>query len=431
MDKWVSRGLYYIILIFVLIGFLQTLGLSIATEPLTQLLNQLSQFVPKLIGAALILLAAWILARALKFAVSRGLEAANFDKRLGTRVGLEAQKVAPLGKTLADVSYWLVFLLFLPVALKVLDLQGVMEPIENMTNEVLGFVPRLVGAGLILALGWFLARILQAIITNLLVAVGADRLGERIGLGTTFGSRQLSDLTGLIVYIIVLISAVIASLNELRLDAIAGPAVSMLNQVMEAIPHIIAAAFLLTLAYLVGRLVASLTANLLAGIGFNDLLEKLGIAKAASKIDRPPSSIAGYLLLVIIMLFAAIEASRLIGFVVLADLLQRFTIFTGEIIFALIVFGVGLYLANVVYQTVRSSNAPQAPYLAVAARVSIIVLAGAIALQHMGLAGDIIRLAFGIILGALAVAAAMAFGLGGRDLAAKKLQGWFDAMKKR
>ncbi|MEE9231628.1 MAG: hypothetical protein V3U86_13070, partial [Acidobacteriota bacterium] len=93
--------------------------------------------------------------------------------------------------------------------------------------------------------------------------------------------------------------------------------------------------------------------------------------------------------------------------------------------------GVGLYLANVVYQTVRSSNAPQAPYLAVAARVSIIVLAGAMALQHMGLAGDIIRLAFGIILGALAVAAAMAFGLGGRDLAAKKLQGWFDAMKKR
>ena len=137
------------------------------------------------------------------------------------------------------------------------------------------------------------------------------------------------------------------------------------------------------------------------------------------------------LLRVVILLFAVIEASSLMGFDALADLLTRFTVFTGNVILALIVFGVGLYLAQVVAQAVQTSNAPQAPYLAMASRVSIIVLAGAIGLERMGLAGDIIRLAFGIILGAIAVAAAMAFGFGGRDLAGKKLQGWFDSTKKR
>ncbi len=64
-----------------------------------------------------------------------------------------------------------------------------------------------------------------------------------------------------------------------------------------------------------------------------------------------------------------------------------------------------------------------------AARVSIIGLAGAIALQQMGLANEIISLAFGIILGSLAVAAALAFGIGGRDIAARKLEGWLDARR--
>ncbi len=431
VEKWVGKAVYYILLLFVIIAFLQRLNLNIATEPLSQFLNQLAQFMPKLIGGSFFLLVAWIVARLLRLAVSRGLEAAKFDERVSTQAGLDTRKVAPLSKTLADAVYWLVFLVFLPVILSALELQDVMQPVEAMTNQILSFLPRLFAAGLILAIGWFLARIVQGIVRNLLAATGADELGERVGLGTTFGSRKLSDLTGLVVYLLIFISAIILSLNKLQLDAIAGPAVSMLRQVTDAIPAIIAATLLMMLAYLVGRLVAGLAANLLAGVGFNALLEKLGMAKPSAKPERMPSSVAGYLILVVIMLFAAIEASRLLGFETLADLLAGFTVFTGRAIVGLIVFGVGLYLANVVAVTVQSSGASQAPFLAVAARVSIIVLAGAIALNQMGLGTEIIQLAFGILLGAVAVASALAFGIGGRDIAAKKLQGWFDSMKKK
>ena len=66
----------------------------------------------------------------------------------------------------------------------------------------------------------------------------------------------------------------------------------------------------------------------------------------------------------------------------------------------------------------------------IVARISIVILSGAIALRQMGLANEIIELAFGILLGSVAVAAALAFGLGGRDIAATQLFGWLGSRKK-
>jgi hypothetical protein len=129
------------------------------------------------------------------------------------------------------------------------------------------------------------------------------------------------------------------------------------------------------------------------------------------------------------MLFAAIEASRLLGFVLLADLVSEFTAFAGQVVLGLIIFAIGLYLANLAAKTVQASGAAQAGWLAMAARVSILVLAGAMALRQMGLANEIINLAFGLLLGAIAVAMALAFGLGGREAAAREVEGWLQSIK--
>ncbi|NIO72751.1 MAG: mechanosensitive ion channel, partial [Anaerolineae bacterium] len=132
---------------------------------------------------------------------------------------------------------------------------------------------------------------------------------------------------------------------------------------------------------------------------------------------------------VAIMLFAAIEASRLLGFVLLADLVAQFTAFAGQVILGLIILAIGLYLANLAAKTVQASGVAQAGMLALAARISILVLAGAMALRQMGLANEIINLAFGLLLGAIAVAVALAFGLGGREAAARELEEWLQSVK--
>jgi hypothetical protein len=132
---------------------------------------------------------------------------------------------------------------------------------------------------------------------------------------------------------------------------------------------------------------------------------------------------------VAIMFFATIEAARLLGFVLLADLISQFIAFAAQVILGLIIFAVGLYLANLAAKTVEASGTTQAGLLALATRLSILVLAGAMALRQMGLANEIINLAFGLLLGAIAVAAALAFGLGGRETAARHLESWLESVK--
>jgi hypothetical protein len=429
VERQIARGVYYLIMLFVLIAFFQTLGLTLITEPLNQLLIQVFQYAPRLLGAGLLLLIAWIVASVLKFTLSRVLTAAKIDERLGSEAGLEEEERVPLAQTLGNAMYWLVFLLFLPAVLSALELVGLLEPVQGMINQILGFLPNIFAAGLILAVGWFVARIVQQIVTNLLAAVGADQLSERVGLAPVLGERRLSGLLGLVVYVLILIPVLIAALNALALEAITRPASNMLNAILEAIPSIFAAILVVVIAYVVGRVVAGLIANLLTGVGFNAVLARLGLGKELAEGERTPSEIVGYLVLVAIMLFAAIEASRLLGFVLLADLVSEFTAFAGQVVLGLIIFTIGLYLANLAANTVQASGAAQAGWLAMAARVSILVLAGAMALRQMGLANEIINLAFGLLLGAIAVAVALAFGLGGREIAAREVEGWLQSLK--
>ncbi len=147
----------------------------------------------------------------------------------------------------------------------------------------------------------------------MLVAISADKLSEQVGLSKALGQQRLSGLVGLIVYILVLIPVLIGSLNALALDAITQPAREMLNTILTAIPAVFAAALVLAVAYFVGRVVAGLITNVLAGIGFDSILAKLGLGAKSAEGERTPSDVVGYLVLVAIMLFAVVEAMRLIA----------------------------------------------------------------------------------------------------------------------
>ncbi len=424
IERWIGRGVFWLVMLFVLVAFFEALGLPAITAPLNRFLVRVFEFAPRLIAPAILALVAWALATGLRFVVRRVLEAVNLDARLGDQAGLEEGDRVPLARTASDTVYWLVFLLFLPAILAVLGLEGLLQPVQSMVDELLAFLPNLFAAGLILGFGWILARIVQRLVSNLAAAVGVDRFSERQGIDTALGEQKLSSVMGLLVYVLVLVPVIIAALNSLGMDAITTPASEMLNSFLLALPLLFGATLVLVIAYLVGKVVAGLTANLLSGFGFNTLVAKLGIGKTPSEDRKAPSDIVGYLVLVAIMLFATIEAVGLLGFEVLASLLAEFIVFAGHVALGLVIFGVGLFLANLAARTIGASSAPQAQLLALAARGSIIVLAGAMALRQMGLANEIITIAFGLLLGSIAVAASLAFGLGCRGLAEDAMTRW-------
>src|SRR5207253_3442512 len=94
----------------------------------------------------------------------------------------------------------------------------------------------------------------------------------------------------------------------------------------------------------------------------------------------------------------------------------------GHVLLGLLLAAIGLYLARLAATTVRGSGMANAGTMAEVARWAILVLVGAMALREMGLAPEIINLAFGLLLGSAAVAGAIAFGVGGRHVAGRELE---------
>ena len=246
VERWFSKGVYYLVMLFVLVAFFEVLGLTLVTEPLNRLLTQVVGFLPRLLGAGLLALAAWVIATIVRNLVSRLFSMTRVDDRLAEQSGIQADQLRPLSSNLAEFLYWLVFILFLPAILGALALEGLLEPVQGMIAEMFSFLPNLFAAMLILVVGWFVARIVQRLVSNLLAVTGLNKLGERAGLSGEAGARRFSDLAGLVVYILILLPVVISALAALELEAVTRPASDMLAKILGALPGMFAAAVILS-----------------------------------------------------------------------------------------------------------------------------------------------------------------------------------------
>lgn len=462
IEKWVSIVVFWLIMIFVLVAFLNALNLEGVSAPLNSFLQQVFSYLPRIGGAVLLLALAWVIATLAKLLVTRGLARFNLDERLASQTGQQGSPFL-LNETLGNAIYWFIFLFFLPIILDALDLQGPLLPVQNLLNDILSFLPNLFYALVIAAVGWLIARVVRGIVTNLLAAIGTDQLGVRMGLTQAVGGLSLSGLVGTIVYVLILIPTAIAALNALQIDAISDPAISMLEQILDALPRIFTAALILVVFYIIGRFVADLVANILTSIGFNNIFSWLGfpttrrfttpppppppivpptglppgagpqtvIQPPVPTPARTPSEIAGIVVLVGIILFGAVAATEVLGFAVLTTIVDGILRVSAQVLSGLIVFGIGLYLATLAFNLITSSGGRQAQILGQTARIAIIALATAMSLQQMGIASNIVNLAFGLLVGAIAVAIAIAFGLGGRDVANEQLREWLASFRQR
>ncbi len=432
VTKWVGRIVFYLAMFFVLVAFFQNIGLTFIAEPLNAFLMSIFANAPLIFGAAVILLVAWLLATVLRIIVMRVLGVAKIDERFSEQVEDEgeAEKIS-LTQQIGNIVFWIIFLLFIPAVLSTLRLEGLLVPVQSMFENILSYIPNLLGAALVLVLGWFGAKILKRFLVSLLSSLGIDRITEREDIASYFGKNKPSEIIGIFAYVLVMLFVIIGALNALAVEAITAPASAMLGMILTALPAIFAALLILTIAFLVGRVLTGLISGLLSAVGFDQLLVRLGIARQVVEGKRTPSEIVGYLVLVAIMLFAAIEAAGVLGFVVLSSLIAELTVLLGKVVVSVVIFGIGLYLAGVAKEVVLSSGSPHAELLSKLARLAVLVLAGAIALQQLGVADEIIIIAFGVLIGAIALTGVIAFGLGGRDVASRELSTWVDDLKKK
>lgn len=127
------------------------------------------------------------------------------------------------------------------------------------------------------------------------------------------------------------------------------------------------------------------------------------------------------------MLFAVVEAGNQLGFQRFSDLILTFIEFAGDVLLGSVILIIGFMLANAAYEAISRASGSPTP-LARVARFAILGIVLAMGLRAMGIADDIVNLAFGLTLGAIAVAVALAFGLGGREAAARLASRWVDRL---
>nr|WP_260471828.1 mechanosensitive ion channel [Bacillus sp. HMF5848] len=427
-EKAVGKTVYYILMVFVFILFFNILNLSIIAAPLVEMLSSITTAIPSVLKAALVLLLGWVIATVFSWLIEKGARLFKLKERFVqwgvVRSEEEAEKAV---KSTSKVVFYLILLIFIPGVLSALNITGVSEPFAGMIGSLLAFLPKLFAATLIVLIGWVIARIVRDIIKNLLANVGVDRLSNKFGLSKILDGTSLSSIIGTIVYVLILIPVVIAALERLNINGISDPAVNMLNEFLTMLPNIIVAIVLVLVGLWLGKWTSNIVSNLLENMGVNSLLSRMGLGKLDSENSNTTlSKIIGQIAQVVIALLFIIEALEVVELSFIVTLATGVFAYLPYLFTALIILGVGFYLGNLVQKMLQRVLQGHELYkvLGYIAKYTIITLSFFMALDQLGVAASIVNAAFVLVLGGLALAFGLSFGLGGKELASKYLSKW-------
>ena len=466
-SKTVSKMVFYLMMLFVLITFFNVLDIPAVSAPIQGFLDQIFAYAPRIFSAAGLGIVAYVLARVLKEVTRGGLEAVDIDARLanlgkdasalknaagnaldstsrtiaGTEDELDlsgddefslgrdsgaaslsssvADDTPKLSQTLPEAVYWLIFAMFLPAIIGALQIPGLKEPVEEMFTKALDFLPNIIGAGVIGAIGFFIAKLVRQVVSNLTAAFGVNKVASKLGLGT--GGTQISDLLGLLSFIVILAPLSVAALDALGIEAISAPAKEIIARVSSLLPNFLGAGVVIGVAVFIGKFVSKLAEELLTGVGFDKFPEQLGVNLSSTNPDQTPSKIGGKVVWAGIVLMGLTQALPMMELGPLAAHVDTFSAFAVKLLVASVILALGMFLSTMAVNQIKGSGMENAGMLSMIARGAVLVFAGGFALQHIGVSPTIVNTAFMSLLGGLGLAVAIAFGWGGRDAAKRVL----------
>ncbi|CAM4305096.1 hypothetical protein F901_01831 [Acinetobacter dispersus] len=419
IENLVSKLVFWFVMILAVVGALNVLNISGVSDPFSNMVGRVLAYIPNLLAAVAVGFIGWIVARLVRAGLTNVLSRTELDEKLSGEVG-----VSSLSTNIGEIFYWLVLLLFLPIVLSILGLTGLLIPVQNMVNEAIAYLPNLFITGVIIFVGYILAKIVRGIVEGLSNSLGLQAQAEKVGL---FKNSNVSKFLGSFVFAIIIITTLIVAFEALGIQAISQPATAMLNQIMYAIPQIIAAGLILIVAYIVSRFVGRLVAELISGAGVDEIPMKLDLQRFLGQTRV--SDVIGCLIVFFTMLFAVSEAANRLGLEQVSVLIAMFIQFGASILLGAVILVIGFWLANIVANIVQRGEYNSSRWLGNLVRILIMGLVIAMGLKAMGIADSIVNLAFGLTLGSVAVAFALAFGLGGRQPAERLLTDLLDKAK--
>lgn len=344
---------------------------------------------------------------------------AGIFRRLFNRVGF-LQRTGLAG-TLASLIKAILTIFVLMAVLQHFGLTDVLAPLKDMVNKFLAAIPNIIGAGVIAYAGWMVAKIVSE-----LVGVGLNKVDRQLFDKTGNRSLKVSKLGSSFIFAAILLPIAVTALGVLNIPAITGPASDMLNKLWAAIPNIIGAGIILTVTYFIAKFAISLLDGVLDGLGVDAMPQKLGIAGLFTD-SFTPRKLVSSVIMFFAMLAAATAAVNTLGIDIISNIFAKVLEFGGGILVGGVILVIGYFLSTLAYNKLNQLGSGG---LANIARIAILGLVLAMGLRAMGLADNIVNMAFGFTLGAVAIAAALAFGLGGREAAKRVANNWADKINR-
>ena len=390
--------------------------------------------------AVLILLITWILARIVRWLFAKLTTRVPALQRSGD--GGDS-----LGSALGSVAALLVWLFGLVAILQVFGLDQVLSPIQSLLTGIMEFLPNLIGAVFVFVIGALLAKVVRQLIETALGALPLQRwfssASSRVSAetGTNAGSTATQEYSGArradtstttmsdhdgqrssalhalpktvatVVYALIMIVVAIAALQILGIASISDPAERMLTTMFDAIPVIIAAALILGLGVMIARFAGDILQQILEGLGTDRALASVDVLPEGTRV----TPIIAKIVQIAIVLFFAVMAAQLLGFPQITEFLTEVLALGGRVLFGGAIIAAGFFIANLLAKMASGTGSTIVRY-------ATLVLFVAMGLSYMGIADSIIELAFGALVVGAAAAATLAFGLGGRDAAARRLE---------
>ena len=376
----------------------------------------IGELVPGILGAVMVLIVGLFLAGVIRRLVKRLFKRTSIDEKIGKRLNFKFS----VAQAISKLIYYIFVIITLMLVLEMMGLYNVLTPLQNMVDEFLGFLPNIIAAGVIGFAGYVIANIASE--ATGFVSSSVEGMAAKVGFENPV---NLTKLLKQIVSIVVFIPILIVALDALKMKAISEPATEMFNTLINTIPNIIAAALIIGVFYFVGKYVTTILKDLLMNLNVDRFSQKMGLSNILGNISL--SKLVSDIAFFFLMFTAVISATEKLGLTTLNEILANIFNISGQVFFGLIILAAGSFMANLAANTLKktSNNA----WLSSIVKFSIMGIFIAFGLHTMGIAESIVNMAFGLTLGAIAVAFALAFGLGGREAAGRQLEYFFAKMR--
>lgn len=344
--------------------------------------------------------------------VEKALNKTSLDDKLAAKLGHNANVTTGVVGFVKAV----LFLFVLIFALDAADLDKVSGPLNNIFQQILEFIPKLLLAGVMGYIVVMIAGVVKRLLTDVLNTAKVD---ER--LGAVAGATPITTALASSAYAFFLLLFTPAVLDVLGIEAVSQPISDIVEQITTKIPLVFLAGILIFVGCFIGNIAKQLVSNSLQATNVNSFPEKLGLAVPTSGA-RSISSIAGTVVMITVIVTTLTSALELLSIPLLSEASRG--LFTGyfNILLALLILVAGLIGARFAHDHLAPGNATLAKYVKYAISAVVII----VALNRTGIAPDLTGLPYKAAIYATAfafgVGFAIAIGFGARGFVSR----WFD-----